>query len=310
VSNPGKSPTTESGLKRAKRLINSKDFDALTPHEQYQTYVTAAAQVALLSDADTPGIFAFRQALEGYLQNCPWKISGTSYLAVQSSAALPAMTSGTPDNVLSASFGGQQTTGLCGQAFVTYLGMSGLDNFSKKQPRSLSDDLRKRDAVHQYWQYAGSAANVASSESNGQDALTQFSVIMDGYLKDSPWNIDGTLYWEGTHICNLDYSTDDDVDYLWAAIILVSITDHSKVRVASAAPWYVFSLRAVDSRRFDKRLLIQGDAVLEGQWVNRPTPTRLLDRSRAIGGRIEELVDGAWHRHLCFRAFWARRTDI
>jgi hypothetical protein len=123
--------------------------------------------------------------------------------------------------------GGKQSTGLCGPVFATYLAMSGLENFaqksvidtfSRKQQGSQSSDYKNLNAANQYSQYAQAAASVANSESNDEDALRQFSVLMDGYLKDSPWNINGTIYWGGTDFCCIQHLVDGDENFLWAAV--------------------------------------------------------------------------------------------
>jgi hypothetical protein len=217
----------ETELKEAEQLIRSGRFDLLTPHEQYATYVNAAGAAAFL-DFDGESFFdisPFMKPMAVYLENSPWKIQCTTYLFIQWGIHdLPSsLTVGNPDNIMCSSYSSQPISGSWASSF-SYFAISGLEhsvqkNAARREREGKSGDFTNLAAIDQYYADANSTVSAVDQSLLGVDALKDFSNIMGGYLEKSPWDISGSMYWGGVGAVTITYASDNDPDYLSAAVI-------------------------------------------------------------------------------------------
>jgi len=169
--------TTEKELKEAQRLIGSNEFDVLTPHEQYETYAKAALKAAYDISGDIYARYdLFHTVMASYIANSPWKIASSFYNAIGITSVSTPITSGSPDNILSA----------------TIPSPDGQWLFAAVSSPSTPD---LGCVVNRYGEYLQSAGDAADQVSNDEESLNVCANTMDGFLKNAPWKISGSMYY-------------------------------------------------------------------------------------------------------------------
>jgi hypothetical protein len=196
--------TTEIELREAVRLIGSKDFNTLTPHEQYGTYVKAAVNAAInLKAPPEAQCDMFSNVMETYLAGSPWKVQGSWYETYPRVSPVRSITSGSPDNIL---------TGVV---------VSPIGTLIYRASTALADTFPQSNnpPVDQYCGYFNPAAAAAVQVVTDDESLRVFADVMDSNLANSPWKIGGSMYYlfEYDVVNNIGYTNDpgDDSNLLY-----------------------------------------------------------------------------------------------